>query len=87
MNKRIKKKLLRRLNIKHWKDTPNIDVITRKKRWKHNSILPKALILKYSGRITKPRYKQLKIAVIRKSEFLAKKFAANAKTIRQDFVN
>lgn len=59
----------------------------KKKRWKYNSILPKALRLKYSGRITKPRYKQLEIAVIRKSEFLAKKFAASAKTIRRDFVN
>ena len=59
----------------------------KKKLWKYNSILPKALRLKYSGRITKPRYKQLEIAVIRKSEFLAKKFAANAKTIRQDFVS
>lgn len=63
----------------------------KKKRRKHNrpwfGIVPKALRLEYSGRITKPRYKQLEIAVIRKSEFLGKKFAANAKTIRRDFVN
>jgi hypothetical protein len=59
----------------------------QKKLWKHESILPSALRLKYSGRITKPRYKQLEIAVIRKAVFLSKKFAANAKTIRRDFVN
>ena len=59
----------------------------KKKRWKYNSLLPKALRLKYSGRINKPRYKQLEIAVIRKAVFLSKKFAANAKTIRRDFVN
>ena len=33
MSKRIKKKLLRRLNIKHWKDAPNIDNITRHNRY------------------------------------------------------
>lgn len=33
MNKRIKKKLLRRLNIKHWKDTPNILNITDRNRY------------------------------------------------------
>ena len=59
----------------------------KKKLWKYKSILPSALRLKYSGRINKPRYKQLEIAVIRKAEFLSKKFAANAKTIRRDFVN
>ena len=56
----------------------------RKYKW---SVLQSALRLKYSGRITKPRYKQLEIAVIRKAVFLSKKFAANAKTIRRDFVN
>jgi hypothetical protein len=33
MNKRIKKKLLRRLNIKHWKDAPNILIITDRNRY------------------------------------------------------
>jgi len=50
-------------------------------------IVPRALRLEYSGRINKPRYKQLEIAVIRKAVFLSKKFAANAKTIRRDFVD
>jgi hypothetical protein len=59
----------------------------KKKFWKHESVLRSALRLKYSGRITKPRYKQLEIAVIRKAVFLSKKFAANVKTIRRDFVN
>lgn len=53
--------------------------IKKKLRKYKKSILRSALMLKYSGRITKPRYKQLEIAVIRKSKFLAKKFAANAK--------
>lgn len=33
MNKRIRKKLLRRLNIKHWKDAPNILIITDRNRY------------------------------------------------------
>lgn len=33
MNKRIKKKLLRRLNIRKWSDTPNIENITRHNRY------------------------------------------------------
>ena len=59
----------------------------KKKHRKYKSILRRALMLKYSGRINKPRYKQLEIAVIKKAVFLSKKFAANAKTIRRDFVN
>lgn len=63
----------------------------KKKLRKHSTpkydIIPRAIRLKYSGRIIKPRYKQLEIAVIRKAEFLANKFANNARMIRQDFVN
>ena len=33
MNKRIKKKLLRRLNIRKWSDAPNILIITDRNRY------------------------------------------------------
>lgn len=41
MNKRIKKKLLRRLNIRKWSDAPNIDNMTRHNRYhkKHNDFM------------------------------------------------
>lgn len=61
--------------------------IKKKHRKYKRNVLQSALWLKYSDRITKPRYKQLEIAVIRKAVFLSKKFAANVKTIRRDFVN
>lgn len=43
------------------------------------TILPMALRLKYQYDITKPRYKQLEIAVIRKAKFLSNKFAKRSK--------
>lgn len=38
MNKRIKKKLNNRLNIRHWKDAPNVNIITNNNKYhKHNN--------------------------------------------------
>ena len=48
------------------------------------AIVPKVLRLKYQYSITKPRYKQLEIAVIRKAKFLGDRFAKRSRQYEED---
>ena len=48
------------------------------------TILPMAVRLKYQYSITKPRYKQIEIAVIRKSKFLSNRFAKRTGQYEQE---
>lgn len=48
------------------------------------AIVPKVLRLKYQYSITKPRYKQLEIAVIRKAKFLSDRFAKRSRQYEQE---
>lgn len=48
------------------------------------TILPMAVRLKYQYAATKPRYKQIEIAVLRKAKFLSNKFAKRNRQYEQE---
>jgi hypothetical protein len=65
-------KMNKRIKKKHFTTSPRY------------AIVPKVLRLKYQYSITKPRYKQLEIAVIRKAKFLGDRFIKRSRYYEED---